>query len=434
MQPRPVVRDAGRRSRPAASPDQPERLTELHAGASAEATPPWPAPRLERLAALDGLRAVAVAWVAAYHYLYFWTPAGPGGALAAYGDAYAGWPLVSVGFLGVHLFFMVSGFVILMTLENTASLGKFLLNRVIRLWPPLLLLGSATFLVGRLFGPPELQASWAEYLLSLVVVPPQYIGRILGEPGWGWLDGAYWSLLVEAKFYLLMGIAFYLGRGRAIRLWMLYELAAMAVGAAAHLLDSGTLTLASGFLFQRYLPYFSFGIAGYLAFTGRLDRDGRRLLLLALVHVSVVTLADAAGPLGANAWRLAEYVAGQVALFALFAAFAWRRSRLRLFAHPLLAAPGRASYGIYLLHQNVGLAALSAGWAAAGGLLAPLAVFAAVTAVAMLSYRHVELPLQAALKRIAFRRAAGPATAAALLAELPLAAEPADPATAAPRR
>jgi peptidoglycan/LPS O-acetylase OafA/YrhL len=389
------------RPRPVADPAPAPSPARLEPSATARGRP------LERLDVLDGFRAVAVLWVAAYHYLYFWTPAGPGADLAAYGARYADVPLASVGFLGVHLFFTVSGFVILLTLERTPTLGRFILARVIRLWPPLLLIGTATFVAGHLFGPPELRATWPEYLLSLVVIPPQYVGRAVGETGWGWLDGAYWSLWVEVKFYLLIGAAFYLGRGQGIRLWCLYEIVAMAIGVAAHATDSTSLTMLGGFLFQRYLPCFSFGIAAYLAFTGRWGSEARGLMLLALGHMLAVTAADATGPLVADPWRFAEFVVGQAAVFTLFFLFAWRRARLRLFAHPLLAAPGRASYGIYLLHQNIGLIALAQPWAAVGGVLAPVAVFAAVVGIAMTSYRWIEQPLQARLKRaLAARRPA----------------------------
>src|ERR1044071_1527464 len=112
------------------------------------------APRAHRLAALDGLRALAIAWVILFHYAYFWTPAGAA-PLVPYGDAYAWVPFAAVGFLGVHLFFMISGFVILLTLEQTSDFKEFMVRRVVRLWPALFLLGSVTFVVVSVFGPEQ---------------------------------------------------------------------------------------------------------------------------------------------------------------------------------------------------------------------------------------------------------------------------------------
>ena len=65
-----------------------------------------------RLAYLDGMRGVAILLVLLFHAFARWPD------LVPYGDQYQSVPLFRVGFIGVNLFFIISGFVILMTLES----------------------------------------------------------------------------------------------------------------------------------------------------------------------------------------------------------------------------------------------------------------------------------------------------------------------------
>ena len=84
-------------------------------------------PDAKRLTNLDGLRGLAALAVLLYHYTSifprFWPEAEPTGFLVDFG-----------GF-GVHLFFIISGFVILMTLEKRGASRDFIIYRFIRLYP-----------------------------------------------------------------------------------------------------------------------------------------------------------------------------------------------------------------------------------------------------------------------------------------------------------
>src|SRR5258708_8881502 len=71
----------------------------------------------DRIETLDGLRAVAVLGVVLYHYFVRFAATGGGPALYPYANVYAEFPIAKYGFMGVQLFFVVSGFVIAMTLE-----------------------------------------------------------------------------------------------------------------------------------------------------------------------------------------------------------------------------------------------------------------------------------------------------------------------------
>jgi peptidoglycan/LPS O-acetylase OafA/YrhL len=355
----------------------------------------------ERLSALDGLRSLAVTWVVFYHYLFFWTSAGNGNDLVAYGNAYAGLPFVSVGYLGVHLFFIISGFVILLTLERSYSLKEFLIRRAIRLWPPLVLFGTLTFAIVGLTGPSVLQVSLLEYLISLAILPPQHIALLIGQVGWKWLDGAYWSLWVEVKFYVIIGIIFFTARNNLLLVWAAYELLTIALATLRLFFDNGLLTMVDGFLFQPYVPYFSFGLASYTAWMGRRNGDARFLTGLAVAHIAALTAAQVAKSINTFPWHDLEFLLGQVGILLLFYVFAWRRAKLPILERPPFVHVGRASYGVYLLHQNVGVTALSAPIFASAliGPIGPLLVFVAVALIAAASFRWFERPTQMLLRR-----------------------------------
>src|SRR4051794_5488557 len=101
--------------------------------ASAADAPATPAPRVE-IRALTGLRIVAAVWVMLFHLQGGLMPFGP----------YLGilWPVIRAGWLGVDLFFVLSGFVMTLTyLEKLGPrfrlrpTGSFMWARLCRIWP-----------------------------------------------------------------------------------------------------------------------------------------------------------------------------------------------------------------------------------------------------------------------------------------------------------
>src|SRR5258708_38866163 len=90
-----------------------------------------------RIEILDSFRFLAIISVMFYHYSYRWTPPASPDNLYPYGDFYGS--CFRFGSTGVLFFFIISGFVISYTLENTTGFGSFMKNRFIRLFPPMLL-------------------------------------------------------------------------------------------------------------------------------------------------------------------------------------------------------------------------------------------------------------------------------------------------------
>ena len=166
-----------------------------------------------RILVLDGCRALAILCVMAFHYTVRWAPpADPDGHLAA-GAMFADvWPLY-FGWAGVEFFFVISGFVILMTLENTCSAREFIVRRFARIWPALIVATVITTAVVLVIGPSDWRASPYDFLDSILLVGPDVVARVFHYQV-KYVDGAYWSLWVEVRFYLLALLAYYATRGR----------------------------------------------------------------------------------------------------------------------------------------------------------------------------------------------------------------------------
>lgn len=328
--------------------------------------------------------------VAVYHYAWFWTPTGRGDALLPYGDALAWLPLAAQGHLGVHLFFILSGFVITLSLDRAPGAGSFALRRLIRLWPGLLIAGILTWGAVTAFGPDSLRRSGAETLISLVFFPPAYVGRLLNEGGWQWLDGAYWSLWTEVRFYALAALFHFATRGRFVTAWTLFALASAAVLLVAHS-GVGGADAVSRLLFARYQPFFTGGIA--LAVLARGGGWPAALLLVASSGwaTGIAALEDA---------PTAEILLIPL-LFALAASATLMPRCLPVLAAQPVALIGRASYLYYLLHQSFGIALLTGlGLGAPGpAIAAMLGVQAGILALSVGLHVWVEVPVMRRLRR-----------------------------------
>ena len=118
-----------------------------------------------RLAALDGLRLVAAFAVLAYHYSGIYTPhwgAAPHVEFPTLNE------LSRYGFLGVELFFMISGFVILMTAYGR-TIESFTASRVARLFPAYWVAIALTFTLQQ-FWRDGRQPELVEALVNLTMI------------------------------------------------------------------------------------------------------------------------------------------------------------------------------------------------------------------------------------------------------------------------
>ena len=317
-----------------------------------------------RLAELDALRGIAALLVMLFHY----TVQAP--------KVVRGIETVPLPFAwgeyGVQLFFAISGFVIIMTLERTRSSRDFTIARFTRLFPAYWAAILCTTLIAQLLGPNVLERP-----LDVVAINFTMLQGFLYVPA---VDGAYWSLTVELAFYICMWV---LWRLRLLDRIELVLIAWIALRYIWWLLPEAS-SLGGKLLLVDYIPFFAIGIAAY-----RVRQEARRWVQqMPLLAFGLATTAAIDG--------MAETVV-YLCTLAVFTALIG--NTLRFLDRPVLLWLGALSYPLYLTHQFIGYAFI-ASLEAAGfpALLATALAMIAVLALAHVIHQWIEQPSQRLLR------------------------------------
>ncbi|OHV45509.1 acyltransferase [Pseudofrankia sp. BMG5.36] len=358
--------------------------------------------------ALDGIRALAVLCVLVFHM-----------------DSLPG------GYLGVDVFFVLSGFLItgqLLTERDRTggvSLARFYVRRAYRLMPAfwLLALVGVTVVVLLGIGTAGERSEFLHSLAASMLYVNDYSQVVSQSTGAGWL-GHTWSLSLEEQFYLLWPLALLalcrrprlarrlpmvlLGGVAAVMVWRDVLIAFGASGTRTYFaLDTRADALLVGCALAAWLRAARRGVDGeggavaVLAWQRRLDRVRTVLPVvgpaaLVLLAVATVTAPNGWGPrptsLSYGGYTVVALLAGAVILAVEQGTTAsWL---FRALAARPLAWLGRISYGFYLWHFPV-----VAHWGddltgALGRWPAILVVGAISVALAAASYYLLERPVQ----------------------------------------
>jgi peptidoglycan/LPS O-acetylase OafA/YrhL len=103
-----------------------------------------------------------------------------------------------IGCIGVDLFFIISGFVISLTIQNNSNWKYFLINRFSRLFPVYwicLILSVLTYVI---FYTYINEPAPTDYLFKTFLVNLSMVQFYTGFPN---IDGSYWTLIIELLFY-----------------------------------------------------------------------------------------------------------------------------------------------------------------------------------------------------------------------------------------
>ena len=334
----------------------------------------------QRLNQLDALRGLAAMAVVLFHFSTRFSELYPQAAPQA-------WSL-PMGHLGVNLFFIISGFVIFMTIERTARPTDFVVSRVSRLYPAYWVAILLTFCITHALTLPgktvPLTTALANGLMfhGLFRVPH--------------VDGVYWTLEVELLFYALILALFVGGRLAKVHRVLLGLLALrLAYHFAAVWWGQDWSWTVFRLLNLRNIAWFALGICCYQWVQPRSERK----------HAALARYTAGAALLSLALTESA--LAGLLGLTFSVTVLAAARGQLRwLEARPFVWL-GAISYPLYLLHENIGWAVMlklqalnwTAGWACAAALILVLALSDAVS-------RWVERPAMRWIRAL-YRRRAG---------------------------
>jgi peptidoglycan/LPS O-acetylase OafA/YrhL len=401
-------------------------------------SPPRPAaesasPHFSYKPALDGLRAIAVLSVLAYHFGADWAQG---------------------GFLGVDMFFVLSGYLITsLLLVEWARSGRiqfaaFWARRARRLLPALFLVLIAVVVWARLVLPANQWRGIRLDALWTFLYTANWHFIVAGQSYFSTSPSPLrhtWSLAIEEQFYLVWPLvvlgALYLARGKH---WLLTAVCCVGIVGSFAVLSSSYHEGA-----DPSRPYYGTDARASQLLVGALlailllrwqphTRGARILLQWLAIAASIFIVYEfvEASDRGAMLYR------GGFLLFAVCTAIVVtaivQETRSPLKAGLSLAPMrwiGRVSYGIYLWHWPIAVALTPAHTDISGWRLDVLRV-AATFVVAALSYYLFELPIrQRRFKRVWTPRIALPAAAGLTLVAIfavTAGAEPPDPLAARP--
>lgn len=291
------------------------------------------------------------------------------------------------GYLGVHLFFAISGFVILASAWGR-PVGSFAASRLSRLYPAFwaAVLVTATL---RYLWPGFDARSPSEVLVNLTMLQD-----LFGVPR---VDGVYWTLWVELQFYLLIGLFMRVGITGARVLGFAALVPVVTVPATLLLPD-----LVRTFTLIEWLPLFCAGMVVHL-----MHRHGpsRLAWLVLAVDVAASAWASAARTAGAID-RVASGPATSPMLMALgvvacvgLVAGATLIPRVARVDSRALTRAGLLTYPLYLTHEYIGWASIEVLSSRLAPYLALLVAVGVCVLVAVLVHLLAERPVQQPMRR-----------------------------------
>jgi peptidoglycan/LPS O-acetylase OafA/YrhL len=282
-----------------------------------------------RLQGLDSLRGLAALAVVLYHYTFGYTQ--------VVGKHMPGLDLIATdGHFGVYLFFIISGFVIFMTLERSAKAIDFSVSRFARLWPPYLVCAALTSLliVVMDFNPHHLTVGDA--LLNVLMM-----NKVIGNVS---IDLSYWTLTYEVLFYAGAATIFFGLKIKRIEwaclAWLGLSFAARVSSFDQHHARLGVL-LGVGFC--------HFFVLGMMIYLISQRRNSWLTMTTAVLAFAMTLFGPAFNPGSIKLWQY-------ILLNALFALVVWlvAERKIRFLNVAPLLFLGEISYSLYLVHQIAG--------------------------------------------------------------------------------
>lgn len=154
---------------------------------------------MKRIELLDYGRFLAIVGVVTFHYLFNGIANGKISSITYIPGISE---IAKYGYLGVEFFFMISGYVIFFSAQNKTA-SEFAIARVVRLYPAFWFAVIFTSIFAFSWGGKLMSVSPTQIAINFTMIAPVF--------GHNFVDGVYWVLPYELKFYLLVLIFLLLG-------------------------------------------------------------------------------------------------------------------------------------------------------------------------------------------------------------------------------
>lgn len=237
----------------------------------------------------------------------------------------------SIGFYGVHLFFIISGFVISATLQRSETAWKFWINRTSRLYPAYWIAVCTTFAAVYVFSLPGREVTFFEAAINLSML--EFAVRI------PYVDGVYWTLVIELIFYAIYSSMHF----SKLRNYKIYAFTLLV------LLSVATQSITNAFNYEiplkiRYLILIDYSYlfgAGIALFEIRNGRCKREAILLLIVSAFAAIYTE-------------KNIGSFLTIIFIAAIYICTSPKFKFNTSPILLFFGYISYPLYLIHQNIG--------------------------------------------------------------------------------
>ena len=359
-----------------------------------------------RIKELDGLRGIAVVLVMALHLFkragYFTEHPILEGVIT----------ISTVGWVGVDIFFTLSGFLITSILLKSKTdehyFKNFYVRRALRIFP--LYYAAIAFV---LFFAPKVEPEFTAQLGTALPI------MLLYQQNWALLFkgfyitqylGITWSLAIEEQFYLIWPFIVYkLDRDKLVKFSIGY-IALSIIARTFGTLLWPDLPQASTFFYYTSFARFEemlFGglLATFLTYDGALEKVKRYALPLFLasftvfVALHILSLPGSPHPEHASLpLTLGGYTTAAlftVGLIGIFVTHPPRNIFRRIFGNPVLTFLGKYSYSMYLFHMSAALILLDVFWHSElrgwkPFVLYPLSTYVVTVVIALLTWNLLE--------------------------------------------
>lgn len=306
-------------------------------------------------------------------------------------------PFTKYNYLAVNLFFIISGFMILMSVHLNSRDGthlatiispkKFILSRFLRLYPAFWFACTLTFILVYFSFNNIFHLTIARYLINMTMLNGFFfIGNI---------DGVYWTLCLELKFYLFILFLLYMKHVKYIERYLL-------IWTVITLIDLWLKNPVLKYIFiTDFSPFFTSGCLFYLVYKHGLNLNRAVMLAvnfgLGLYHESI-KLAE----------KITHYMSIEFSqltlsliLIAIYLVFIYiiniknsQKSYDDFFAYL-----GRLSYPLYLIHAKIGLVMFNLLYSYVNWYLLVAMTCVLMILIAHLINQYIEKPMVIYLKK-----------------------------------